>query len=191
MEKNQIKKEIRNEIRDKLSHLTSKEVKEKSQHIMEKLCSLEDFCSAGKVFIYVSVGREPDTRFLIQDYLDKKEIYVPRCKDDDTLEAVRLEGLEYLQKGRYGIPEPVESLREFFHPEGPSIIIVPGTAFDARGFRLGRGKGCYDRCLNHYLKKSPVWGLCYDFQILSHIPDESWDIKVDGIITEKRILRTA
>jgi 5-formyltetrahydrofolate cyclo-ligase len=59
---------------------------------------------------------------------------------------------------------------------------VPGLAFDKKGNRLGRGKGCYDRFLKRLPKKIPTIGLAFDFQILPKIPAKTHDISVNKVI---------
>ena len=189
MEKNQSKKEIRIEVKRHLSRLTDKEVKEKSHDILQRLISLEDFQKASKIFIYVAVDWEPDTKPLIERFLSEKVIYVPRCLDDHDLEAVRITSFEDLKEGKYGILEPESSSADDFQGGAGSITIVPGMAFDRQGHRLGRGKGCYDRCLKIHDRKTPIWGLCYDFQLVDSIIADDWDIAVKGIVTEKRVLQ--
>jgi 5-formyltetrahydrofolate cyclo-ligase len=58
---------------------------------------------------------------------------------------------------------------------------VPAVAFDKDGNRLGRGKGFYDRLLNH--TKAVKIGVAYDFQLVDEIPVEPHDIPVDRVIT--------
>ena len=73
------------------------------------------------------------------------------------------------------------------------IIIIPGVAFDKRGYRIGYGKGYYDKFLNKFLNKNlTLIGFGYEFQILSfNMPTEVHDVKMDAIITNKEILLTA
>lgn len=67
------------------------------------------------------------------------------------------------------------------------VMLIPGLGFSAQGERLGRGKGFYDRYLNNY--KGFKIGVCFDCQMSeTSLPTDSWDIKMDYIITEtKRI----
>ena len=188
MEKDKNKKKIRKELKLKLSQITCEEVKEKSHVIIERICGLQEFQAAGTIFVYVSSGKEPETRPLIQKFADKKKIYVPRCLEENHLEAVHITSLNDLQPGKYGIFEPEPHCRESISGEDLSMTFVPGIAFDRRGFRLGRGKGYYDRCLKNSPHNS-VWGLCFDFQFLNEVPHDEWDMKVNGVITENGIFR--
>ena len=85
---------------------------------------------------------------------------------------------------RFGIREPIG---EAYEGE-IDVIVMPLLAVDERGNRLGYGGGYYDRFLKKYQGATRV-AYCYDFQILKDVPTESWDEKVDLIVTDKRIIR--
>jgi len=88
--------------------------------------------------------------------------------------------------GKFGVREPAAAcaaipLNQF------DLILVPGTAFDMSGNRLGRGRGFYDRLLVQ--TSSLKCGVCHDFQLLEKIPAEPHDAKVDFVMTPRRCLR--
>lgn len=95
---------------------------------------------------------------------------------------------ETLEKGRYGVDVP---------PAGapiakPDTILVPLVAFDRTGQRLGYGAGYYDRTIRTLRagEKPPrVIGVAYAMQETAHIPLDSFDEKLDMIVTENEILR--
>ena len=67
------------------------------------------------------------------------------------------------------------------------IIFIPGLAFNINGYRIGYGKGCYDMLLNNY--KGIKIGICHDDDIIKKDFQECHDIKMNYIITEKRIIK--
>ncbi len=69
----------------------------------------------------------------------------------------------------------------------PDVILVPGLAFDKRGFRLGRGKGHYDRYFKDY--SGLKVGVCYDEQILEELPEDQWDERLDYCVTNRRCMK--
>jgi 5-formyltetrahydrofolate cyclo-ligase len=73
----------------------------------------------------------------------------------------------------------------------PDIIIVPLLAFDARGNRLGYGAAYYDRTLSalRASRRVEAWGFAFDEQQVPEVPAEATDQKLDGIITDRRMLR--
>lgn len=83
--------------------------------------------------------------------------------------------------------------REFLTPNEisvkvcPEVVLVPGLGFDQLGQRLGRGKGYYDRYLAD--KNVIKIGLCFQEQLVDKIPTDSFDVKMDFIITDKEVLQ--
>ena len=72
-------------------------------------------------------------------------------------------------------------------PEAIDLVLVPGLAFDARGFRLGYGQGYYDRLLPR-LTRARRMGLAYELSLLVEVPSAPHDQPVDYIVTERRVL---
>ena len=64
------------------------------------------------------------------------------------------------------------------------LILVPGTAFDVRGHRIGQGGGYYDRYLNR--TRAVRVGVCHDFALLSAVPSEAHDVRMDIVVTPGR-----
>ena len=64
---------------------------------------------------------------------------------------------------------------------------MPGLAFDARGVRLGRGAGCYDRGLARHPHAARI-GLAYEMQVVPALPEAAWDVRMDAVVTEARVL---
>jgi 5-formyltetrahydrofolate cyclo-ligase len=83
-----------------------------------------------------------------------------------------------------------------FHPSAsaaalePDVLLVPLLAFDSMGQRLGYGAGYYDRTLSTLRAAKPMsaWGIAFDEQETPHVPAEPTDAKLDGVITDKRLL---
>ena len=62
------------------------------------------------------------------------------------------------------------------------LIVVPGLAFTPEGSRLGRGAGFYDRFLSTISRTTLKIGVCFEFQLVSEIPQESHDVKMDAVV---------
>ena len=62
------------------------------------------------------------------------------------------------------------------------LVVVPGVAFDKKGNRLGRGKGCYDYFLKSLSPQTTTIGLAFDFQILPNIPITPQDTRVNKVL---------
>ena len=86
---------------------------------------------------------------------------------------------------KFGMLEPSKSKVEI-----PNLIIVPILVFDKYKFRLGYGKGFYDRYLTRYLKTFKnilTVGVAFSFQKYHKLPTENNDVKLNYILTEKGI----
>ena len=85
---------------------------------------------------------------------------------------------------RYGIPEPISETKVY-----PDILFVPLVAYDTSLNRIGYGGGFYDRYFekNKNIKKIIKIGLAFSFQKTKKIPNNKFDIKIDRIVTEKKI----
>lgn len=172
------KKECRKYIRELKRQYTPEEKRRLSQPVLARLEQNERFRNAKLVLGYWSMEDEVDTHDFILRWADKKQFLLP-CVRGDELELRYFKGLENLTPGElYAIPEPVGEL--FTEVERIDFIIVPGVAFDARGHRLGRGKGYYDRILRNC--RAYKAGLCFDFQFLEEVPVDEHDISMDTVI---------
>lgn len=100
-----------------------------------------------------------------------------------TITPYLIDDLNCVIKGAYGIREPIKTHAIAINDIDTAVI--PGVAFSKSGDRLGFGKGYYDRFLADF--KGVKLGICYDFQVLDTLPTAPHDVKMDTIITEKRI----
>jgi 5-formyltetrahydrofolate cyclo-ligase len=91
-----------------------------------------------------------------------------------------------LVPGWRGIPEPGPEARPC-PTDVAAAILVPGVAFDTRGYRLGRGGAYYDRALKSYPRATRI-GFAYEFQVLDVVPTDPWDVPMDFIVTEARMI---
>ncbi len=183
------KRTFRAEIKARIAALDDSYISKSDRAIFENLISLPEFISSKRVFTYLSIEREPDTRALIE-YCRKlgKTVALPcDCKKDGTMSFALLDcPIGELAKGIYEIPVPPETA-ERLAPQAGDIIIVPALCFDEKGYRLGHGGGYYDR----YLSKHPILsiGLCREAVVVDSVPTDNYDRRVDIIIIDKRIAR--
>ena len=86
-----------------------------------------------------------------------------------------------MEAAAWGIAEPTDDKPDV----EPDIVLVPLLAFDASGYRLGYGGGFYDRTLAKLRAKKPVIavGLAYDEQLVDAVPVESYDERLDWVLT--------
>ena len=176
------KQKIRSTILARLKIQKEEERNRKSRIIKQRLLKTRVFKKAKIVMFYIAFGGEVDTIEMIKEAKKLgKIVTVPVCKGISiTLRPCILDESAKLKKGPYGVCEP--SSKRFICSRDLDLVIVPGLAFDKKGNRLGRGKGCYDRFLNMLPKEIPSIGLAFDFQILSKVPAKTHDRNVNKVI---------
>lgn len=164
-----------------------KEQLEWDKLITERFLALEEYLACEQLLCYVSGEIEVGTAYIIQDAFERgKTVLVPKCvKGTNIMHFYRLKGWDDLSTGLYGIQEPMERCERFDSFEN-AVCVVPGLSFDMRGFRLGFGKGFYDRFLAG--QDMVKIGLCFESCITDRLPADEYDINVDKIITEKRTI---
>ena len=139
---------------------------------------------------YVDAGSEVRTRHLLATAIGHgKRIVVPYCiVETNQLELFLLEDVSELVEGAYRILEPKEELRSLpgkrVQPAELDLVMVPGTAFDPNGGRMGQGKGYYDRLLEGVRPEAPLVALAFDCQIFPEIPVAAHDVFMDLVLTE-------
>lgn len=180
------KKEIREYIKEKKLNYPIEYLEKNSNIIINKLLKTREYKSCHTLFTYVSYNQEVITTNLIKETLGWKKVAVPRI-DDDKMQFYYIDSLEDLRVGGLGILEATNS--ELAIPKDNDLFIVPGLAFDEKKNRIGYGKGYYDK---YFLEYSQVnfhkIALAFDFQILSKIAVDDYDVKLDNIISPSKTI---
>jgi len=125
------------------------EQRQMDEKIRQNLFFCAPYRSCRLLLIYVSTEHEVDTRGIIrQAILEGKRVAVPRCVPaTGRLEFCEIGSLEELAPGTMGIPEPAPDASRLIWDFADSLCLVPGLCFDRLGYRVGYGKGYYDRFL--------------------------------------------
>lgn len=183
------KKDIREPYLKHRLELSKSDVAQKSRVIFRKIVGLGEFAKKTNFALYLATKNEVETKLIINKMVTEgKNVFLPRYfESEKTYFFVRFSDFGDLEVGYYGILQPKNKVRVDL--KKIEVIFVPGIAFDRKGTRLGWGMGVYDRLL----KDSNAFkvGLAYDFQIASVLPRGQHDIKVDLVVTDKRILDTS
>ncbi|MBN2458172.1 5-formyltetrahydrofolate cyclo-ligase [Candidatus Woesearchaeota archaeon] len=149
-------------------------------------CLIPFLKGAKTVFIFIPKDDEVDTSGIISYLFDKGyRVIVPKCRDDYTMAGIRISCLDELKAGAYGVFEP-EDGNEVDKGE-IDLFIVPGTLFDRKLNRKGRGLGYFDRFLSDVKGKKTIIGLCKESQVVDHLDANEWDVPVDLLICEETI----
>ncbi len=149
-----------------------------------RLMRTYQYKNADVILCYVSTPLEVDTHYFIKKALeDGKKVAVPKCRPENvSMDFYFINGFDDLEKGTFGVLEPIESKCEIFQGEN-SICIVPGLCFDHSGYRLGYGKGYYDRFLTNY--SQTTIGICYNDCVQQRLFHGRYDVPIDLLITER------
>ncbi|MDE6918077.1 MAG: 5-formyltetrahydrofolate cyclo-ligase [Lachnospiraceae bacterium] len=184
------KAEIRKRILEVRKGLTDREVRSKSEAIVQKVIKTPEYREAGNVLLYADYCREVMTRGIFEDaLLHRKKIYFPRVdKARNTMLFFQVISVRQLVRGYMDILEPREDnhMCYEFQPKEDTLAILPGVVFDTAGYRIGYGKGFYDRFLADKRQISTM-ALAYSCQIIDEIPRDAHDIKMDKVVTEEII----
>ncbi|WP_428985842.1 5-formyltetrahydrofolate cyclo-ligase [Streptomyces pyxinicus] len=173
------------------NRLTDDDVREAGRALAGHALRLPELARARTVAAYVSVGGEPDTRALL-DALRARGVRVllPALLPDNDLDWGEYTGPDSLTEIRHG------GKMALFEPAGarlgPSavtradVVLLPGLAVDARGMRLGRGGGSYDRVLDRLERagaRPRLVVLLYDTEVVVRVPAEAHDKPVHAVVT--------
>ncbi len=180
-----MKHDIRQEMLKKRLLIDSRDAETMSAQITQTLLDLDCINNAACVMAYYSHKNEPNLMALMHALLDMgKKVALPYVADNDNLIAVGYTFDSVMKSNIYGIAEPI-IMNESEQAE-PDIVLVPGIAYDMALNRIGYGVGYFDR----FLKETTALkiGICYDMQIVVSIDAEPYDISMDMLVTEKRVI---
>lgn len=168
-----------------------------SQQLTTRLMQSPLLTNSKAIACYWPFDGEIETQMIIEQLWSfNKQCYLPALSADTKL----LHFIEYtksssLQLNHFGITEPTNKERAI-SPEKLDLVLLPLVGFDESGNRLGTGGGYYDRTFA-FVNGSPrpakplLIGLAYDFQKITTLQPQHWDITLDGIITEKQLYLTS
>lgn len=176
---------LRRQLRALLSGMPAVEREGESSSIREVIGSQSVWRHARCILGFVPLPSEPDLWALFQERVRAGGLCcVPRWNVvEQDYEAARLPSEGGLSPGPYGVLEPDESL-PVMPWERLDLILVPGLGFDRRGWRLGRGRGHFDRLLRRVIQTSR-WGIAFDRQIVEQVPIEPHDVNVNFLVTPR------
>ncbi|QDY80984.1 5-formyltetrahydrofolate cyclo-ligase [Streptomyces qinzhouensis] len=187
------KRAVRRALLDARARLTPEESEAAAHALTRHALELPELTSASTVAAYVSVGREPGTRALL-DALRTRGVRVllPVLLPDDDLDWGVYEGADRLVRAGRGLLEPAGPRLGPGAVREAGAVLLPGLAVDGRGMRLGRGGGSYDRVLER-LANAPVPPrlvvLLYADEVVGHVPDEAHDRPVHAVVTPDGVRR--
>lgn len=171
MNKNELRimfKQIRKEI-------INKDIQ--NEIIYQKIINNKTIMQADTILLYASLDDEVDTFKMIEYFLSFKKVALPKV-NGNNMEFYYINSISELKKGSFNILEPTCNNKI---DSNNCVCIVPGICFDKHGYRIGYGKGFYDR----YLVNKNIYkiGICFKECFVDVLPCNKYDIKVDLIVS--------
>jgi 5-formyltetrahydrofolate cyclo-ligase len=154
----------------------------------DALMDLELARRAARIALYAALPYEIPTRPLFEAVVEKLgSALLPRTVEPTGLEFFAVGRWSDLRPGVFGVLEPpVDGGAVRLMPG--DLVVVPGVAFDAAGYRLGHGKGYYDRAFAIERGDAPTLvGFAYEFQIVEAVPHDQRDRRMDAIVTDRKV----
>jgi 5-formyltetrahydrofolate cyclo-ligase len=184
----QEKEKLRARLRARRKSISESDFLRQSASITDVLQKQEKYRQGEVIHCYVSMNdrREVNTQPLIKEMLKaNKEVVVPVTEfEGQSLQHVGLKTFSDLELNKWGVLEPQDG--EERPLSNIDLVIVPMVGGDEQAQRIGYGGGFYDRFLSEV--SCPTIGLCFEQNIIPSLPTEDFDIALDKIITEKRII---
>ena len=162
-----------------------KDISLKEEQIINKIINDEKYILSKSIGIYCAYNGEVNLDKLITYSLSvNKTVAIPVIIDEHNMLFYKIESITELNTlNKYGIRETINNNII----DDLSLVIIPGICFDIHNNRIGYGKGYYD----NYLRGKTCYkmGVCFDEQIVNDIETDNLDVKLDCVITDKRVLR--
>lgn len=157
-----------------------------SQVVTQNLSQVLAYKHSSATMSYNSFRGEVHTKGINQQLLRKNnQLFLPVIPEgSDEITVSLFLPSDKLTRGKFNVPEP--KIVRIAPPEQIDLVLVPGVVFDEEGYRIGFGKGYYDRFLPKL--SCPRIGLCYEFQVIEEVPHAPHDQRLDILVTEKRIM---
>ena len=180
------KQKLRRASREKRENLDLQKKREADLKISENVKRLKEYPSAKTLLIYMSTPIEVDTKnIIINAWADGKKVAVPRCIDGTRdMEFHYIESFDDVEPGSFSVLEPKED-KPIVTDFSGCLMIVPGMQFDMNGYRIGYGKGYYDRYMIKFTGISV--GICYSDELKPFMYHGKYDRAVNIVLTDAKI----
>jgi 5-formyltetrahydrofolate cyclo-ligase len=181
-----IKKQLRNELRQKLASIPPEQIAERSQQACERLFQQKEYRKAEVVMVFLSLPHEINTTAVVlRSWQDRKRVLAPKVSwHQRRMLPIEIRSLQDVATtAPMGIREPVDG--QPFPVANIDMVIVPGLGFDPNGHRLGRGSGFYDRFLGQPDFAGIRCALAFEEQFVEAIPAGPHDVPIDILVTDQ------
>ncbi len=186
----QLKTRLRAKYRAIRTAMSPEQREQCDERIAQRVFRLWQYRRARQVLVYVSTPIEVDTRRIIRRALgDGKRVAVPRCVPNTReMEFYYIQSLDELSPGSFGVDEPQPQPERLVTDFSEGLCLIPAFCYDFCGYRLGYGKGYYDRFLPRF--GGSLIGICYSSCVRRYLPHGRFDRQAELLVTENYIRRT-
>ena len=185
-----LKHEIRTLYLQKRAALSEKQKEEMNRKLTALFMdTIHDAHNTIHIYLPIQLKNEINTWPIIEELWElKKEVVVPVMHPIETkLTNCLLPANTQLSENQWGVPEPIDC--KAIENDRIDVVVLPLLAFDNNGYRVGYGKGYYDRFITNLSEDVLKIGLSY-FAPLDEISDKNFrDIPMDICITPDRVAR--
>ena len=154
-----------------------------SEQILQIFLSSEIYNKAKNIAAYYPYNNELNIIKLFKD--NNKSFYLPKMKKNDNMTFHPYKENDTLIKNSFNISEPVT---DAVSPDIIDLMILPALMCDKKGFRLGYGKGCYDKFLSQQNFNGIKVVFIPDELLVNSLPTDEYDIPVDFIVTQTKVI---
>lgn len=191
-EARQVKRALRAEVRERRRTLTPAQLEQAAAGIAEQLEALVTARGASSVSCYLSSPTEPGTRGFLAAGMERGlRILLPISRDDGLLDWTVADPRGREVDTAVGVPEAVGEALGPLAVRDVDLMIIPASAVDREGWRMGWGRGYYDRTLGSLTNRTPRYAVIYDSELVDAVPREVHDQPVTGVVTPTRTITFA
>lgn len=186
---------LRRQLRQSRRNLSPQQQRQASRKLLRQLAQHPLFRRSRHIAFYLANDGEIDPAALIEQARKMgKHCYLPVLSawPANRMNFQRLVKGQRWTRNRFGIREPLPNRGLQARPWRLDLVLMPLVGFDEQGNRLGMGGGFYDRTFA-YLRRRQHWtgprllGLAHACQKVERLPAASWDIPLDGIVSDRQL----
>lgn len=175
------KQELRTKLRQLSKAIQPTEREQWSVQLTEQIVQHPHWQRAQHIGLYMALEDEPDLDLLLRE-TSGKHFYLPRVLDEERMCFLPYTGVQDLESSiHFSLREPKLSEQAAVDPALLDLILVPALAYDSQGYRLGRGKGYYDRYLAHCCSAYRL-GLSFGLVRPQQLPHDPWDLAMHEVL---------
>lgn len=183
-----VKAKIRSDIKDYRRSLDPAVKEEMDRSILRRITSVPEYQESDLLLCYIATPIEVETRGLVEDAWRRgKKVAAPYCiAGTRNMDFYYIDSFDQLACRTFGVWEPVAERCAKLEDISRGVCIVPALAYDMAGYRMGYGGGYYDRFLARF--GGFKLGIVYDSCIRRRLAHGRYDLPVDLVVTDRRIL---